>query len=295
MIGVILAAGMAKRLRPLTDICPKCLLEVGGRTLLERIADAMLNDAGCSELVVVTGYRANMIREYLTEHYPNVKITFLDNADYENNNNIYSLWMASKLLKGKDVLLMDSDILCDPKAVKRIGQQQESALAMQRHELGEEEIKVIIDEKNPVYRSTDNWDAIIKSDYNSLICATNNYIITEVSEINNDVFRCNSEVRRIVLPETITETFILPTPVKEGYIFGGWYWETDFSGDPVTQLEVGANGTMYAKWNSQSGITTSLPLLDYNYCSITIKLLLNGKIVILREGKMYDMLGRIVL
>ena len=143
MIGVILAAGMAKRLRPLTDNCPKCLLEVGGRTLLERIADAMLNDAGCSELVVVTGYRANMIREYLTEHYPNVKITFLDNADYENNNNIYSLWMASKLLKGKDVLLMDSDILCDPKAVKRIGQQQESALAMQRHELGEEEIKVI--------------------------------------------------------------------------------------------------------------------------------------------------------
>ncbi|MBR2882429.1 MAG: phosphocholine cytidylyltransferase family protein, partial [Prevotella sp.] len=145
MIGVILAAGMAKRLRPLTDERPKCLLKVGNRTLLERIADAMTKDAGCSELVVVTGYRANMIREYLTEHYPDVKITFLDNADYENNNNIYSLWMASKVVKGQDVLLMDSDILCDPEAVKRIGQQQEPALAVQRHELGEEEIKVIVD------------------------------------------------------------------------------------------------------------------------------------------------------
>ena len=101
--------------------------------------------------------------------------------------------------------------------------------------------------------------------------------------------------KEVVLPETITEPFILPTPIKEGYIFDGWYWDADFSGTPVTQLEIGANGTVYAKWNSQSGITTSLPLLDYNYSSITIKLLLNGKIVILREGKMYDMLGRIVL
>lgn len=101
--------------------------------------------------------------------------------------------------------------------------------------------------------------------------------------------------KEVVLPETITETFILPTPIKEGYIFDGWYWDADFSGTPVTQLEIGANGTVYAKWNSQSGITTSLPLLDYNYSSITIKLLLNGKIVIVRDGKMYDMLGRIVL
>ena len=43
MIGVILAAGMAKRLRPLTDICPKCLLEVGGRTLLERIGGVRID------------------------------------------------------------------------------------------------------------------------------------------------------------------------------------------------------------------------------------------------------------
>ena len=53
MIGVILAAGMAKRLRPLTDECPKCLLKVGERTLLARTVDAML-DAGITELVTVS-------------------------------------------------------------------------------------------------------------------------------------------------------------------------------------------------------------------------------------------------
>ena len=62
MIGVILAAGMAKRLRPLTDTKPKCLLEVGKRTLLERTVDAM-RQAGIQEFLVVTGYRGEMIRD----------------------------------------------------------------------------------------------------------------------------------------------------------------------------------------------------------------------------------------
>jgi len=146
MIGVILAAGMAKRLRPLTDDKPKCLLEVGGRTLLERTVCAM-QQAGISEFVVVTGYRENMIREFLTSHFPSLipQVTFLHNADYEHNNNIYSLWMAGQVVRGREFLLMDSDILCNPAAVASIASQTESALALNRHELGEEEIKVIVD------------------------------------------------------------------------------------------------------------------------------------------------------
>ena len=119
MIGVILAAGMAKRLRPLTDTKPKCLLEVGGKTLLQRTVDAMIS-AGAQELVVVTGYRENMIREFLTIHYPLVTIHFIDNIDYEHNNNIFSLWLAMQQWHGSEVLLMDSDILCDPEAVRRV-------------------------------------------------------------------------------------------------------------------------------------------------------------------------------
>ena len=147
MIGVILAAGMASRLRPLTDTTPKCLLKVGDRTLLERTIDAM-RMAGISEFVIVTGYRANMIRDFLQDYrqrHDGITFTFLHNADYEHNNNIYSLWMAGEVVRGKDFLLMDSDILCDPAAVARIAQQPEAALALNRHELGEEEIKVIVD------------------------------------------------------------------------------------------------------------------------------------------------------
>ena len=144
MIGVILAAGMAKRLRPLTDTKPKCLLKVGERTLLERTVDAM-RQAGIQEFLVVTGYRGEMIREFLTSHFSFLTFHFLDNTDYEHNNNIYSLWMACQKVRGSEFLLMDSDILCDPAAVVRIAQEQTSALAVNRHELGEEEMKVVVD------------------------------------------------------------------------------------------------------------------------------------------------------
>ncbi len=151
MIGVVLAAGMAKRLRPLTDDRPKCLLTVGNRTLLQRTFDAMIN-AGISEFVVVTGYRGEMIRDFLTETYRSLPVTFhfLHNADYEHNNNIYSLWMTREFVRGREFLLLDSDILFDPEIIKRMLQEPGTALALNRHELGEEEIKVIVDQQNRV-------------------------------------------------------------------------------------------------------------------------------------------------
>ena len=136
---------MAKRLRPLTDEKPKCLLEVGGKTLLQRTVDAMIS-AGVKEFVVVTGYRENMIREFLTVNYQLSIINYIDNVDFEHNNNIFSLWLAMQKLHGQEVLLMDSDILCDPEAVRRVARKTNPALAMQQHELGEEEMKIVVDE-----------------------------------------------------------------------------------------------------------------------------------------------------
>ena len=149
MIGVILAAGMAKRLRPLTDACPKCLLKIGERTLLQRTVDAMIA-AGIQELVVVTGYRAEMIRDFLTKQYPSLNIHFIHNGDYEHNNNIFSLWMTRPYTDGKEFLLSDSDILFDPQLIRAVLAEEGNALALNRHECGEEEIKVIVDSENRI-------------------------------------------------------------------------------------------------------------------------------------------------
>lgn len=144
MQAVILAAGTASRLRPLTEHCPKCLLQIGGKTLLERTIEA-ITGSGINEITVVTGYLKDMIETFLNEHYPNLTFHFIHNEDYASTNNIFSLWLARTQVEGKDFLLMDSDIYCDPLLVRTIAQQQETALALNRHELGEEEIKVIPD------------------------------------------------------------------------------------------------------------------------------------------------------
>lgn len=144
MIAVILAAGMASRLRPLTNDRPKCLLKVGTRCLLERTIDN-LRAAGITELVVVTGYRGEMIRQFITDRYSDMTVAFIDNADYQSTNNIYSLWLTRDHVAGKDFILLDSDILFDGKIIKRLLNTEGTCLSVNAHELGDEEIKVIPD------------------------------------------------------------------------------------------------------------------------------------------------------
>ena len=97
----------------------------------------------------------------------------------------------------------------------------------------------------------------------------------------------------IVLPEVITETYVLPTPVREGYTFGGWYWESDFIGAPVEQLEVGADGTLYAKWEIKNNTTTYLETLGANTAGV-VKFFKDGRIVIWKDGTCYDIQGNII-
>jgi len=150
MQAIILAAGLAKRLRPLTDHTPKCLLKAGGKTLLEMTINNVLKN-GINEFVMVTGYRENMIKDFISRNYPGLNITFLTNSDFENNNNSYSLWMTKDYITGTSILL-DSDILFDFRIISKLLESiHTDCLAVNtNHELGEEEIKIIIDSSNKI-------------------------------------------------------------------------------------------------------------------------------------------------
>jgi len=150
MKAVILAAGIASRLRPLTDNCPKCLLEIGGKCLLQRSFDGLIKN-GINDFVVVTGYLHEQIEGFLNECYSGVNIKFIHNEVYSSTNNIYSLWLARKEAEGEDVLLLDSDILFDPQIVARLLKSEHGdILALNNHPLGEEEIKIIPDSEGRV-------------------------------------------------------------------------------------------------------------------------------------------------
>lgn len=152
MQAIILAAGLAKRLRPLTDTTPKCLLDVGDKNLLHRTMDNVISN-GITDFIFVTGYRENMIKDYLSANFPNVKIDYITNSDYSNNNNSYSLWMTKDYVKD-DFILLDSDILFNADILTKLINDKNSnaATVNMKVKLDEEQIKVTLDSNNRILR-----------------------------------------------------------------------------------------------------------------------------------------------
>ena len=143
MKSVILAAGISARLRPLTNNTPKCLLKIGGKTILERTLDNLIA-YNLNDVIIVTGYLEDQIKNFVTRYYSNLNVTYIFNDKYDTTNNIYSLWMTKDLVMNNDMLLMDSDILFDKKILGLLlNSQHSNCLALRSdHKLSDEEIKV---------------------------------------------------------------------------------------------------------------------------------------------------------
>ena len=150
MQAIILAAGVSKRLRPLTDTTPKCLLKIGHENLLERTIENVLAN-NINDFIFVTGYKEDMIKDFVNKRFPGINRVFITNPDYENNNNSYSLWMTKDHVNG-NILLLDSDILFDEKIITLLlTSGHENCLAVNfTDNLDEEQIKVILDRENMV-------------------------------------------------------------------------------------------------------------------------------------------------
>lgn len=118
MIAVILAAGMGVRLRPLTHDIPKCLIEIDGKTLLERSLDN-LAEFGIKKVIIVLGHLGNMIKDKLGSNYNGVRIIYIENKEYAKTGSMYSFSKAKDVIDD-DVILLESDLLYDKKAIKEI-------------------------------------------------------------------------------------------------------------------------------------------------------------------------------
>ena len=96
MIGLVLAAGAGRRLRPYTDELPKALVPVDGDTTIMDISLRNLAAAGLTDVTIVVGYRADAVEERKDafEQKYGVKLTLVYNDKAEEWNNAYSLWLA---------------------------------------------------------------------------------------------------------------------------------------------------------------------------------------------------------
>jgi L-glutamine-phosphate cytidylyltransferase len=137
--AIILAAGVGRRLRPLTDDRPKCLLEVGRRTLIEHQV-ATLRRCGIPDVIVVVGYCGDQIRQHLGS-----RVRYLDNEQYETTNSLYSLWLArEELVSG--ALILNSDVFALPRLFDRLLQSPapDAILVERGHGFEAEDMKVTL-------------------------------------------------------------------------------------------------------------------------------------------------------
>ena len=110
MQAIILAAGMGKRLKELTQNNTKCMVRVNGVTLIERMLH-QLDKRSLSRIVIVIGYEGDKLVDYIRALGTRTPIVYVENPVYDKTNNIYSLSLAKEYLMREDTLLFESDII----------------------------------------------------------------------------------------------------------------------------------------------------------------------------------------
>ena len=118
MKAVILAAGMGTRLQPLTKDIPKCLLNIDGKTLLDR---SLINLAefGIRDVIIVTGFQSDKIEQTFGNSYHGIDLCYVTNPRYSETGSMYSFSQARDLIDD-NILLLESDLLYEQKAIKVI-------------------------------------------------------------------------------------------------------------------------------------------------------------------------------
>ena len=119
MKAIILAAGMGSRLKALTKDNPKCMVKVNGETLIERVL-SQLDKCNLEEIILVLGYKKEVLKEYINNLGIETKISYIDNDIYDKTNNIYSLYMAKEEMLKNDILLLESDLIFDDSILKNL-------------------------------------------------------------------------------------------------------------------------------------------------------------------------------
>ena len=146
---VILAAGQGKRLLPLTEDIPKCLLDIGGRRLLERQIDAFAA-CGATEIVVITGYGAaqvNGVLEQMRETVPGVELKTTFNPFFGVADNLASCWMARRDMD-RDFILVNGDNLFQANMVEQVLKAKDAPITVaiaHKHKYDNDDMKVMLD------------------------------------------------------------------------------------------------------------------------------------------------------
>lgn len=129
MQAIILAAGMGKRLKELTQNNTKCMVKVNGVSLIDRMLH-QIQKQNVDRIVIVVGYEREKLKEYIATLGITTPITYIDNPIYDKTNNIYSLSLASDYLCEDDTLLFESDLIFEDSVLDSLVRDPRPTLAL---------------------------------------------------------------------------------------------------------------------------------------------------------------------
>ena len=126
---LIPAAGMGKRLGSETHDKTKAMVEVNGKTLIERCLDSAVMHP-IDRIILVVGYEKEKLKSFLGDSYKGVDVIYLENNDYATTNNIYSVFLAKDYLLEDDTILIESDLIFEPKILQMVVDNKSENLAL---------------------------------------------------------------------------------------------------------------------------------------------------------------------
>lgn len=129
MQAVILAAGMGKRLKELTQNNTKCMVKVNGVTLINRMLH-QIEKHKLTRIVIVVGYEGEKLKDYIGTLEIITPIIFVNNPIYDKTNNIYSLALAKQYLLEEDTLLFESDLIFEDSVLDALISDPRDTLAL---------------------------------------------------------------------------------------------------------------------------------------------------------------------
>ena len=129
MQAVILAAGMGKRLKELTQNNTKCMVKVNGVTLIDRMLH-QIEKQNLSRIIIVVGYEGQKLIDYISTLNIQTPIVYIDNPIYNKTNNIYSLALAKEWLCKDDTLLFESDLIFEDAVLDELVKDPRETLAL---------------------------------------------------------------------------------------------------------------------------------------------------------------------
>lgn len=151
MRAIILAAGLGRRMMPLTQRVHKTLLTIAGEPIIDRLISG-LEDTGIRRITLVTGYRADELEGHVLERFSHLDFSFVRNDAYESTNNIHSLALAFEQMEFTEpIILLESDLIYEPAVLRRlIASGYDNVAVVDRFRLGLDGTVVALSESNVI-------------------------------------------------------------------------------------------------------------------------------------------------